>query len=350
MAKGLGISGILNPESIAQARGTHTVSYIGIDKIRAHDKNRHYDEKKVELLARDIEDIGLQSPIVVAATGNDRYVVISGHRRLAAFRLLAAEGKEQFGVIPAICRTGLTAAAVEEMLYDGNLFTEMPTDGELAAQLAWKKQRLLERKAAGEKIGGKMLELISEELGIKAEAARRMDRVNRTAIPEVQKEFAAGSISLHEAYQTARQPPDKQQELLKKRRSGEIAHMYEDDKGVNLHPETAAIDIGEGVNLHPETAAADTNEGVNLHLETKTDEPEKERELRPDVTRRCSAEPMTPLAAKKDVQTTLRELQALMNWAQQTDQPERLRQHLYVAHAELCKASALILATGRTDE
>ena len=320
MAKGLGISGILNPESIAQARGTHTVSYIGIDKIRAHDKNRHYDEKKVELLARDIEDIGLQSPIVVAATGNDRYVVISGHRRLAAFRLLAAEGKEQFGVIPAICRTGLTAAAVEEMLYDGNLFTEMPTDGELAAQLAWKKQRLLERKAAGEKIGGKMLELIAEELGIKAEAARRMDRVNRTAIPEVQKEFAAGSISLHEAYQTARQPPDKQQELLKKRRSGEIAHMYEDDKG------------------------------VNLHLETKTDEPEKERDLRSGDNRRCSAEPMTPLAAKKDVQTTLQELQALMNWAQQTDQPERLRQHLYVAHAELCKASALILAAGKTDE
>lgn len=350
MAKGLGISGILNPESIAQARGTHTVSYIGIDKIRAHDKNRHYDEKKVELLARDIEDIGLQSPIVVAATGNDRYVVISGHRRLAAFRLLAAEGKEQFGVIPAICRTGLTAAAVEEMLYDGNLFTEMPTDGELAAQLAWKKQRLLERKAAGEKIGGKMLELIAEELGIKAEAARRMDRVNRTAIPEVQKEFAAGSISLHEAYQTARQPPDKQQELLKKRRSGEIAHMYEDDKGVNLHPETAAIDIDEGVNLHPETATTDTDEGVNLHLETKTDEPEKERDLRSGDNRRCSAEPMTPLAAKKDVQTTLRELQALMNWAQQTDQPERLRQHLYVAHAELCKASALILAAGKTDE
>ena len=272
---------------------------------------------------------------MVAATGNDRYVVISGHRRLAAFRLLAAEGKAQFGVIPAICRTGLTAAAVEEMLYDGNLFTEMPTDGELAAQLAWKKQRLLERKAAGEKIGGKMLELIAEELGIKAEAARRMDRVNRTAIPEVQKEFAAGSISLHEAYQTARQPPDKQQELLKKRRSGEIAHMYEDDKGVNLHPETAAIDI---------------DEGVNLHLETKTDGSEKERELRSGDNRRCSAEPMTSLAAKKDVQTTLQELQALMAWAQQTDQPERLRQHLYVAHAELCKASALILAAGKTGE
>ena len=320
MAKGLGISGILNPESIAQARGTHTVSYIGIDKIRAHDKNRYYDEKKVELLARDIEDIGLQSPIVVAATGNDRYVVISGHRRLAAFQLLAAEGKAQFGVIPAICRTGLTAAAVEEMLYDGNLFTEMPTDGELAAQLAWKKQRLLERKAAGEKIGGKMLELIAEELGIKAEAARRMDRVNRTAIPEVQREFAAGSISLHEAYQTARQPPDKQQELLKKRRSGEIAHMYEDDKGVNLHPEA------------------------------KTDEPDKEKELRSGDTHRCSAEPIRFLAVKRDVQTALQELQALMAWAQQTDQPERLRQHLYVAHAELCKASALILAAGKTDE
>lgn len=251
MAKGLGISGILNKESVAAATGTHTVAYLDITKIHEHQKNRQYDPKRIEALASSIEDRGLQSPIVVAETGLDSYIVISGHRRLAAYRLLAAEGKDGYAVIPSIVRAGLAEDLIEEDLITGNLFTEMPSPAELAQQLARMKELLKRRKAAGENIPGKLLDIIAEELGINSEAARRMDTINRRAIPDVQEEFAAGKLSLHEAYQAARQQPEKQQKLLAKRQAGEIEHMYEPQKRVvNLSPEQ--ISTAGVVNLPPE--------------------------------------------------------------------------------------------------
>lgn len=327
MAKGLGIGSILNAASVAQATGTHTVTYIDIDKIHDHHHNRQYDPRKIELLARDIEDMGLQSPIVVASDGDGAYVAVSGHRRLAAFRLLAAEGKEKYKVIPAIYRPGLSEKQIEEMLIDGNLFTEMPTSGELAAQLAYKKERLQERKAGGEKLPGKMLELLAGELGINPEAARRMDRVNRTAIPEVQEAFAAGDLSLHEAYQAAKETPEEQAKLLRERQSGEIAHMYQMKKqGVNLPPEHPSS-AGE-VNLPPETEPAAA--GVNLPPDTN----ERTYRLHGMELSRKDAD----YAAQIAIRRALNDLRTLMEWAQQTQQPENVRQQFSTAHAAAVKA------------
>lgn len=246
MAKGLGITGILNKESLAITKATHTVRYISTVKLQEHTKNRHYVPARIEVLARSIEDRGLQSPIVVAQTGIDAYVVISGHRRLAAYRFLAAEGKGEYETIPAIVREHLDEDLIEEDMIDGNLFTEMPTPAELAQQLARKKELLQRRKASGEKIPGKLLDIIAKELGINSEAARRMDTINRRAIPEVQEEFAAGNLSLHEAYQAARYEPEEQQKLLKQRQSGEIDHIYslmEDGSPINVLQYRAKVPI-----------------------------------------------------------------------------------------------------------
>lgn len=301
MAKGLGISGILNRESMAMAQGTHTVSYVDIQKIREHEKNRQFHQDKIEALAREIEDQGLQSPVVVAAAGNDNYLMISGHRRLAAFRFLADEGKEIYQVIPAIIRTGLSEQQIEEMLYDGNLFTEMPTDAELAAQLAWKKKRLLERKAAGEKIPGKLLDLIAEELGINPEAARRMDTINRRAIEVVKQKFEAGDMSLREAFKLSQLPSEQQTEMIQRKLSGETNYLFPERRVVRVPPEQQPLDEIGVVRVPPEQQSA-------------------------DIAR-----------YQEDIQQSLRLVQDLMQWVRETGRSEELRQHLYAAHAELVK-------------
>lgn len=264
MAKGLGISTILNQESRAKAAGTHTVNYINIDNIHEHTDNRKYSPERIELLAREIELDGLQSPIIIAETGTGKYVAVSGHRRLAAFRLLASEGKTQFQTIPAIVRTSLDEKAIRRQLISGNLYTEPPTDAEIAEQLAWMKKDLQERKENGEKISGRLLELLAADLGITPETARRMDRINRTAIPEVREEFAGGGITTREAFLIAKLPQEQQKEALEKKQSGEVKHLFPAKRspveGVHVPPESPKGDPDRGVHVPPEEEGKATSE------------------------------------------------------------------------------------------
>ncbi len=306
MAKGLGITSVLNAESVAQVKGTHTVTYLDIDKIHEHKKNRRYNPKKIELLAHDIEDTGLQTPIVVVVV-EDGYLVVSGHRRLAAFKFLAyTEGKKNYCTIPAIVRHGLSDEQVEEMLYDGNLFTEMPTDAELAAQLEWKKQCLTERKAAGEKIAGRMLDLLAEELGISAENAHRYDVITRRAEPEVMAKFQAGEMSTREAFLTAKRPADEQRELVKRKDAGEV--LFPAKQGVHVPPKSSEETPAQGVHVPP---ASPLVQGLS----------EDDRLFK----------------AGTDIRAALRHTQELMQWVRDADIPDAVKQHLYIAHAELIK-------------
>lgn len=221
----LGISNLFNDSSISANRNAHATRYIDIDSIDEHQKNRQYNAVKLEALALSIEDRGLQSPILVTPTENNRYVVLSGHRRLAAFRLLASQGKEDFRRIPAIVRMGLSEDQSEEALIDGNLFTEPLSPAELAKELARKKELLEQRRANGEKIPGKLTEIIASELGITPQTARELDTINRRAEPEIRELFEHGDLSQREAYNASRLPEERQRELAEAKKSG-TKHLF----------------------------------------------------------------------------------------------------------------------------
>lgn len=254
MAKGLGINGVLNKESLATVKGTHKVIQIETTSVRAHEKNRRYDPDKIEALARSIEDHGLQQPIIVVPDASpNRYIVVSGHRRHAAYTLLLSEGKSAYQFIPAIVREDLSEDRIEEDLIDGNLFTEMPSPPELAQQLARKKELMQKRKAAGEHIPGKLLEIIAAELGINPEAARRMDTINRRAIPEVRQEFENGNMSLREAFKTAQRPPEEQTLMVGQKKSGECSTLFPASQVVHVPPEDRLSKNNKVVHVPPET-------------------------------------------------------------------------------------------------
>ncbi len=351
MAKGLGITSVLNAESKAQVAGTHTVTYLPIDTIHDHKKNRRYNPKKIELLARDIEEAGLQTPIVVVVC-EEGYIAVSGHRRLAAFRFLAAtEGKEQYRTIPAIVRQGLTDEQVEEMLYDGNLFTEMPTDAELAAQLAWKKQRLASRKAAGEKIAGRLLELLAEELGISAENAHRYDVITRRAEPEVMAKFQAGEMSTREAFLAAKRPAEEQRELVKRKEAGEV--LFPRETGGTRTPQSAEETSAQGVHVPPRSAEETPAQGVHVPPRSTEETPVEGVHVPPQSTKETPVQGVhVPPAssfggglseddrlfkAGADIRAALRHTQELMTWACDADISDTVKQHLFTAHAELVK-------------
>jgi ParB/RepB/Spo0J family partition protein len=90
----------------------------------------------IEALAESIREYGLLQPIVVSAQPGGRYIVIAGHRRLAAFRLLAQDAAgTAWDTIPAIERDTDTADRLVLALLE-NLSREDLTDAEVIAGLS----------------------------------------------------------------------------------------------------------------------------------------------------------------------------------------------------------------------
>jgi ParB/RepB/Spo0J family partition protein len=81
---------------------------LDVNKLDAS-KNIRERMTGIEELAGSIKREGLQSPIRV--TGN---TVCYGHRRLAAYKLLAKENHEKWGKIPAFVSSNAAVAAIDE--------------------------------------------------------------------------------------------------------------------------------------------------------------------------------------------------------------------------------------------
>lgn len=257
----LGINKLFNEESKAMIRSTHTVQYIDIDKIEGHEKNRKYDPAKLEALALDIADLGLHTPIFVMPVDGDHYRVLSGHRRLEAFRLLVNQGKAEYQTIPAIIRNDLDEDRAEEILIGDNAFSEPLTSAELAKELGRKKELLQKRRDAGEKIPGKLTEIIASELGITAKTARELDTINRRAAPEIKELFEDGEISQREAYLASRQSEAEQIDLANRKKNG-VKHLFSSGTGVAHTPPLKELDGDTGVAHTPPLEELDGDAGV----------------------------------------------------------------------------------------
>jgi ParB/RepB/Spo0J family partition protein len=77
--------------------------------------------EELGVLVSSIREQGLLQPVVVQARGDGRYVIVAGHRRVAAFRQLAAEGGGKWASIPAVVRSGLDDAKLAALAYTENV-------------------------------------------------------------------------------------------------------------------------------------------------------------------------------------------------------------------------------------
>jgi ParB family chromosome partitioning protein len=92
---------------------------IDIDKIETNPyQNRTtFDEERIKELSESIEEIGLLQPVVVAKN-KDNYTLVSGERRLRAYKLL------QKSQIPSLLKYNLSNSELEEMALVENLSRE----------------------------------------------------------------------------------------------------------------------------------------------------------------------------------------------------------------------------------
>ena len=132
VANGFSISGLL--DASAQTANRFPVKEIPLDDISEHPGNVAYsmDEEGIARLAESIERDGLTDLPLVRRLQGGGFQMISGHRRMAAFKLLAQQGPS-YSKLPCRVIADISDEQALVLLHTANFFTRALTVTERAA-------------------------------------------------------------------------------------------------------------------------------------------------------------------------------------------------------------------------
>ena len=127
--------------------GQERIEYLPLSELHEDERN-FYTVDKVEELAANIQSCGLMDPLRVRKS-EDGYTIVSGHRRAAALRLLAAEDSK-FEAVACIIETGDIPEQLQELrLIFANSATREMSSADKAKQAERVEVLLYELKEQG---------------------------------------------------------------------------------------------------------------------------------------------------------------------------------------------------------
>lgn len=179
------------PESGTEGRDQ--IEYIDIDLIDS-DPGNFYELRDIPDLAGDIETVGLQQPLLVRPSEDGHVVLISGHRRRAALKLLVDEGKERFRQVPCIRKTGGNALVYEMQLIFANAHTRVLTNAEIGKQAARLEEIFYQLKEQGYEFPGRMIDHVAEACNIKRAKLGRLKKIEAHLAPCYKPLWGAGDL------------------------------------------------------------------------------------------------------------------------------------------------------------
>lgn len=185
------------------------IKQIPLEHIATNAQN-FYSMDKIAELADSIRMVGLMHPISVVPDG-DRYRLVSGHRRLAAYRLLNEEDLPgKWRKIPAIVVRSLDYLEETLALITANSTARELTYREKLEQEKILRETLLAMKAAGTEIPKNLGQYIADQIGVSRNEVSRMHSVNENLIPEARAKVDAGEMTAQQAYELSRKPEAEQ--------------------------------------------------------------------------------------------------------------------------------------------
>ena len=171
------------------------------------------DDESMQRLMNSIEEIGVQSPIVARIKDDQRYEIISGHRRVHACRRLGLK------LIPAIVRDLSRDEAIIAMV-DANLQREHILPSEKAAAYKMKMDAMKRRAGRPSKENVSPLgtnlrtdEIIAQEAGESRNQVQRYIRLNEL-VPELLEMVDRESIAFRPAVELSYLSEDEQRNLV----------------------------------------------------------------------------------------------------------------------------------------
>lgn len=213
------LASVLKDAGAQMGTGREQIEYIDIDKIDA-DANNFYAMGGIGALMANIELIGLQQPIRVRPNPDapGRYIVVSGHRRLTAFRQLRddKDGGERWASIPAIVEACADSADLQELrLIYANADTRKISDFELRRQAERVEELLYKLKEQGVEFPGRMRDHVAEACKISKSKLGRLKQIKDGLAPDISKAYyETGTLNEAAALELAKLPEDVQREII----------------------------------------------------------------------------------------------------------------------------------------
>ncbi len=198
------------------------IKMIPVDQLHDNPEN-FYDLSDLDTLVEDIDRQGLKTPLYVVPDDNG-YMVISGHRRKAAVQELIANGK--YGTDKLPCYIGVKKSEAEAMLdlIMLNATTRVISDAEMVKQCEKLEEVFKQLEADGKKVQGRMRDKIAAALNVSPAQVGKVENIRHNAIDEVKAAIDEGKMSISTANEVAKLDPEKQKDLIEKKKPEEITH------------------------------------------------------------------------------------------------------------------------------
>lgn len=156
--------------------GSERIEYIPLTELHEDERN-FYSLSGVDDLAANIQLCGLMDPLRVRKA-EDGYTIVSGHRRFAALKLLAAEDVK-FEKAACIIDDSDTPAALQELrLIYANSDTRKMSSSDIGKQAERVEALLYELKEQGMEFPGRMRDHVAEACRISKSKLSRLKKIN----------------------------------------------------------------------------------------------------------------------------------------------------------------------------
>ena len=187
---------------------------IEINDITPNEDN-FYEMTEIEELADDIERQGLMSALVVAEN-DGKLILVSGHRRLAAIKMLIDEGRRTNTTVPCYVKS---AKSDDETMLDLimlNATQRTYTNADTMREYEELQKVFKALDAAGKPVKGKIREHIAKILNVSVAQIGKIDNIKHNAIPDVAEAVKSGEMSISTANEVAKLAPEQQKEIIEK--------------------------------------------------------------------------------------------------------------------------------------
>ena len=228
--------------------GTEQIELIPWKKLIPDDRN-FYSLDGLPELADSIATVGLLDPIRVRPEG-DAYVVISGHRRRAAIKLLIDSGEEKWKTaVPCIVERGEISAELAELkLIFANSATRQLSASELSRQAERVEELLYSLKEQGFAFPGRMQAHVAQACGTTESKLKRLHAIRANLDPQLLSMFDAGKLNEEAAYRLQQLPEEvqdylgRQKAILNNGVPGDRAREMSEHANRMLHPKCKCPD------------------------------------------------------------------------------------------------------------
>lgn len=212
MAKKSILSGFMNTD-VKQLSFDNQIQNIHYLKIRQSSKNRGL--RRIEELAEDIAEDGLEDNLVVRKIEDEDYDydLIAGHRRYNAILHNINAGDKTYEYIPCKIVT-LSDVDARKRLILNNYQNDPLTSAEKLDAVEELRDIYRSKKAAGEKIPGRIQNIIADEIGLKKSQVANYEKILNNAVPEVRNLIKNEEMTIETAAELAGLESEEQKRFI----------------------------------------------------------------------------------------------------------------------------------------